>query len=118
MDDNSTAVNVLLFLGVTLPLILLEVAAFIDLYRRKELSLVRKLIWVAIVILTAYIGLVIYYAMRPPAVPKGKEHGATDGRTARIVSGLDELRGDHSADRIDDETYLARKRELLGLTAT
>jgi hypothetical protein len=112
----TEAVDVMLRIAVVVPLILLYLATYFDLYRRTDLSVVKKLLWAVFVFFTVYVGIAIYFMFRPPNTPEGKQYDATEHRTSAIVDSLEELQVKHEAGTIDAETYLDRKRELLGLT--
>ena len=101
--------------AVFAPLFLLWAAAFISLYRRKDLSIVRKLAWAAIIILTIYVGVALYFIMRPSPPPEGKRYDETVPRTSSIVAEIERLHGEHARGAIDDASYLAAKRDLLGV---
>ena len=102
-------------IAITVPLGLLYFASYLDLVRRDDLSLRRKLMWAAIVFFLVFIGVVIYFFMRPPRPPEGKRYGETVSRTGAIVSELETAVAAHAAGDVSDEEFLSRKRTLLGL---
>ncbi len=77
--------NVLLWIAVTVPLALLWVAVLVDLLRRKDLSLVRKAMWAAIVVFTIHIGVLLYFVFRPVPPPAGKRDHDEADRSSKIV---------------------------------
>ena len=85
----------IIFLFV-IPLAVLWTAIVIDLVRRSDISLVRKLLWAGFTAFTAEFGAVVYIAMRPLRYPE-------DGLTRRAENELaDQLlsaaeRGDQGA---------------------
>ena len=105
----------ILWIAIFIPLILLFVASFIDLYRRKDLSVVRKLLWVAVIVLTVYIGVALYYLFRPPSTPVGKRSGDTNEHTRSVVDQLEGFRSAHDRGELDDAAFLEAKRGVLGL---
>ncbi len=115
MNAVDDALTVLLWVAFTAPLIALWVAGFWDLAHRNDLSLSRKAVWGALFVLTLYIGLAVYFAMRPVRQPAGKAASYTVPRASVIVGELEALAATRRADEITEEAFLARKRELLGL---
>ena len=115
MDTVDDALNVLLRVAFLAPLVALWVAGFWDLAHRKDLSVFRKAVWAALFILTLYIGLAFYFAMRPVSPPAGKGTNHTVPRASRVVTELESLAVTHRAAEITDDAFLTRKRELLGL---
>lgn len=109
--DNS----VILWVAVTLPLLALWIAAYWDLVFRSDLPLVRKILWGTAIFFTAYIGIAAYFLSRPIPEPPGKNLGESVPRTSAIVTDLERLSEENRAGTLTDESYLARKRELLGL---
>lgn len=107
--------NALLFwVAVTLPLFAFWVAAMWDLVFRRDLPFIKKLVWAAVIVFGAYVGLAAYFIARPIPEPPGKSVGDSVPRTSAIVTELERLAQAHADDAIADEAYLARKRELLG----
>lgn len=102
-------------IAIIVPLLLLWVASFVDLFRRKDLAVFRKVLWATLILLTAYVGIAIYFVARPIRAPEGKRYGTTAPRTRDIVDGIEGLREQHAEGAVDDETYLTEKRLLLGL---
>lgn len=111
-DESVSAV---VGIAIVIPLLLLWVASFVDLFRRKDISVVRKALWATLILLTAYVGIAIYFVARPARAPEGKRYGTTAPRTRGIVDGIEGLREQHAEGSIDDEMYLTEKRLLLGL---
>jgi hypothetical protein len=116
LDDLETAADVLLVIAITIPLFLLWVAVIVDLLRRKDLSIGKKLMWLVIVVVTVYIGVVLYFIFRPVPPPSGKREHDKDDRASAIVAGIEVLHVQHDAGDISDDAYLNAKRELLGLS--
>jgi|GEM_PF-1459403 len=104
------------WIAIVVPLFLLFTASFVDLFRRKDLSVIRKVLWVAVILLTAYIGVALYFLLRPPRTPEGKHDSATETRTKGIVDQLQDLKGAHEQGDIDDEAFLEGKRMILGIS--
>lgn len=117
MDSVDDALEVLLWVGFTAPLIALWIAGFWDLAHRKDLSVFRKAVWGALFVLTLYIGLVVYFAIRPVRLPAGKGNSQTVPRASGIVTELEALSASHRSGGITDDAFVARKQELLGLNA-
>jgi uncharacterized membrane protein len=117
VNDIEAAADVLLIIAVTVPLLLLWVAVIVDLLRRRDLSVGKKLMWLAIVIVTIYVGVVLYFIFRPVPNPSGKREREKDERASAIVASIEVLHKRHAAGEISDSTYLEDKRELLGIGA-
>jgi uncharacterized membrane protein len=115
VNDVEAAADVLLLIAVTVPLVLLWAAVIVDLLRRKDLSIGRKVMWLAIVVFTVYIGVVLYFIFRPVPPPSGKHEKDKDERASGIVTSIEVLHVQHAAGDISDSVYLSAKRELLGL---
>lgn len=113
-----TALDTLALVALTLPLIALWVAAFWDIARRRDLSVVRKLTWSLIIVLTAYIGIAIYAIARPVPPPPGKVDAATLARASAIVGALEQLVSTHANGEVSDEQFKIAKRDILGLAPT
>jgi hypothetical protein len=108
--------RVLLVIGIMVPLFLLWIVTFVDIARRKDLSLPRKAMWTAVTFFGVYIGIAVYAAMRPVPEVLGKGIRQTVPETSATVSTLETLRAEHAGGSIGDADYLAKKRDLLGLT--
>ena len=67
----------------------------------------------ALIILTLYIGVALYFIMRPMPAPEGKRYDATVPRTSALVAEIERLHAMHEDGEIDDEAYLAAKNDLL-----
>lgn len=117
MDSIDDALQVLLWVAFSAPLIALWIAGFWDLAHRDDFTVYRKAVWAALFILTLYIGIAVYFAMRPVRPPAGKGNSQTVPRASTIVAELETLSAAKQADEIAEDTFLARKRELLGLDA-
>jgi Phospholipase_D-nuclease N-terminal len=113
----SDELDIATVVAIAIPLLLLLVVAVVDIVRRKDLTVVRKVLWIALIALTAYVGLAIYFIARPPRAPEGKRYGSTEPRSSTVVDQLEHLRSDRRTGALDDDTYLVRKREILGLDA-
>ncbi|MEN8238924.1 MAG: hypothetical protein ABFR53_06955 [Actinomycetota bacterium] len=116
MDNGIEATaRTLLWIALTVPLALLWVAVFVDLFRRKDLRFTRKAMWGAIVVFTIHIGVLVYFILRPIPPPHGKRARDTQDRASAIVESMEQLHTQHAAGDISDDAYLGAKRELLGL---
>lgn len=107
--DIATAIAILI------PLVLIVAAALIDCARRRDLSVAAKVLWTALIVFTLYIGTAIYYIARPPRAPEGKRYGDSVARSSALVDTITDLRAEHLAGHLSDDTYLAKKRAMLGL---
>ncbi len=106
----------LLSIGIAASLVLLWIVAFVDLARRRDLSVIKKVLWGLVIVFGAYIGIAAYFIMRPvPEVP-GKRTDATTPASSAIVEDLESLHSSYAEGSITDADYLAKKRSLLGLT--
>ena len=116
MNLAEETVEVLLIIGVTVPLFLLWIVTFVDIARRKDLSLPRKAMWTAVTFFGVYVGIAVYAATRPVPEVLGKGLRSSVPETSATVSTLEKLRTEHAGGSINDADYLAKKRDLLGLT--
>jgi len=115
VQDIEITADILVVIAIAVPLFLLWIAAFIDLFRRRDLGIGKKLMWGAIVIFSAHVGLLLYFVFRPVPPPSGKRpHDMTD-RASGIVTEIEVLHAEHDAGDISDAAYLTAKRTLLGL---
>jgi hypothetical protein len=113
MDFN--AIDSVMWIALTLPLIALWVVAFWDLVRRRDLGPARKIAWAVAFVLTAYIGIAVYAIVRPTPPPPGKARSATLPRASAIVQELETLVAAHTEGTVDDATFDTQKRRILGL---
>ncbi len=116
MNIAEDTARVLVVIGIAIPLLLLWIVTFVDIARRKNLPITRKALWTAVTFFGAHIGIAVYYGMRPVPEVLGKGLRPTTPETSATVSRLETLRADHTAGSINDADYLAKKRDLLGLT--
>jgi len=116
LSGLETTADVLLLIAVTVPLFLLWVVVIVDLLRRKDLSIWKKLMWLVIVVFTVHIGVVLYFIFRPVPPPSGKRERDRHDRASAIVTGIEVLHVRHNEGDISDDAFLEEKRELLGLT--
>ncbi|KAA3638334.1 MAG: hypothetical protein DWP92_06330 [Armatimonadetes bacterium] len=105
----------LLWIAIAIPLIALWVAVLWDLFRRKDLSVGRKIVWTAVIIVTAYVGIAIYFALRPIPDPPGKSSTQTVPRASAIVTELEDLVQRNANGELSESEFTATKRQLLGL---
>ncbi len=116
VDVIGLSASALLVFAVGTTLFLLWAASIADVFRRHDLSLVKKAAWVALIILTAHIGVAFYFAMRPIPPPYGKGVKHTIDRSSNLVKELERLHTAHAGGGMTDGAYLAAKRDLLGVT--
>ena len=107
--------SVLLGIAIATTLILLWAAALVDLFQRRDLSLIKKIAWVGVIIVTAHIGVAFYFAMRPIPPPYGKGIRHTVDRSSKLVTELERLHADHARGAMTDGSYLDAKQDLLGV---
>lgn len=107
--------RILVIIGLTVPLFLMWIVAYVDLARRRDLSVIKKALWATAMFFGAYIGIAAYAIMRPVPVVVGKGLNPTTPETSAIVDELESLRTSHSEGSLTEADYLARKRDLLGL---
>jgi hypothetical protein len=112
----EATIRTLLAIGIAASLILLWIVAYVDLARRKDLSVLKKVLWALIILFGAYIGIAAYFIMRPMPEVIGKRAHATTPASSEVVENLESLHESHAGGSITDTDYLARKRSLLGLT--
>ena len=111
----SVEADLALVVLVIAPLFVLWIVALFHIVaRRPDLSVGRKGIWSAIVLLLGYAGLLLYVMFRPPRpVARSGAEDATAGRTAlRRVS---RLIAAHNAGSISDEEFAREKAAVFGL---
>ena len=118
MFNLSLLPNWVVFVAVAVPLVLLWVAAAIEIVRRRDLSLGKKVLWGLVVIFGNYVGVAAYYIARPLRPPEGKRYGETEPRSSAVVGALEELAEQQATNPLPADEYLNRKRELLGLPAS
>ena len=112
----ENTIQILMGIGITASLILLWLVAYVDLARRKDLSVARKALWAFIMFFTAYIGIAAYFILRPVPEVFGKGANATTPESSAVVDDLESLHESHTEGSISDADYLAKKRALMGLT--
>ncbi len=116
MNIADETARTLVLIGVTIPLFLLWIVALVDIARRSDLGIGKRLMWAAVILFGLYIGIAVYFLMRPVAEVNGKGPNPTTPETSAIVNNIEALRSSHAEGSINDTDYLARKRDLLGLT--
>ena len=115
--DLELTAGAFILIAIAVPLILLWAAVFIDLFRRKDLSVIKKALWATLVIFSVHIGVVLYFIFRPVRPPEGKRLRHREDRSSAIVTEIEQLHKSHDDRAISDDDYLNAKRELLGLAA-
>lgn len=116
MKLAEETVLALIAIGISIPLLLLWIVTLVDIARRRDLSITKKIGWGLVVILGLYIGIAVYFIMRPVKEVDGKGLDHTVPETSAVVNNLESLHLSHSAGSVSDDDYIARKRDLLGLT--
>lgn len=109
------ALDTFMLVALALPLFALWVVAFWDIARRRDLTVIRKIMWSVVIVITAYIGIALYAIMRPVPPPPGKARSATIPRASAIVGALEALVAAHDGGDISDATFDLEKRKILGL---
>ncbi len=110
----SATVDLLPLVLVLAPLIVLWIlAVFHILVRRRDLSVAAKALWTVIVVLVPYVGLLLYYGLRPPRPPQGD--GGDDDASGTAIRRLVALADDHAAGRIDGDSFARQKEAVFGL---
>ena len=109
-------IRVLMGIGIAASLILIWIVAYVDLARRKDLPIIRKVAWALVMFFGAYIGIAAYFVLRPVPEVMGKGSHDTTPESSEIVNALETLHNEHADESISDADYLDRKRGLLGLT--
>lgn len=98
-----------LFIVGVVPLVVALVLALYEVVRRNDLTLPRKLMWVALLLVVPPIGLGLYVIARPP------RHRAAVDTTApgtRRAEALVDLVESHVHGTIDDDQYTERLTEF------
>ncbi len=109
-------IRILMGIGIAASLILIWIVAYVDLARRSDLSVVKKVAWALIIFFGAYFGIAAYFILRPVPEVMGKGLHHTTPESSEIVNEIEALHGDHADGSISDADYLEQKRDLLGLT--
>ena len=109
-------VEAVLGLAIIVPWVVSWAFALYDIFlRRHDLSMIRRLLWAAIVVVLPAIGVAFYVLMRPPPRAKGKDGPDPDTAEASVVDRLAGLVQEHDAGAVSDDDFAARKAALLGL---
>jgi hypothetical protein len=108
-------IRTLMGIGIAASLILIWIVAYVDLARRNDLSILKKIAWALIMFFGAYIGIAIYFVLRPVSEVMGKGLHHTTPESSETVNDIEALRDDHANGSLSDADYLERKRSLLGL---
>ncbi len=113
----SAKANLALVVLVVAPLLVVWIVALFHIVlQRPDLSVLWKGIWLAVVILAGYVGLLLYMAFRPARSPT--QFGAHDAAATRTaLRRLGELVERHDAGSIGDEEFARGKAEVFGLKA-
>lgn len=112
--------NFFFLLLIYVPLLLLWGAAIMDIFRRDDLSGVRKVVWVAVVILLPLLGTLVYLLSRP-AGATAYERAALDEANRQFVAHyapadhaqqLQVLASLHDRGKLTDAEFAAEKQRL------
>lgn len=109
-------IQVLIGIGIAASLILIWIVAYVDLARRRDLSVVKKALWALIMFFGAYVGIAAYFILRPVPEVMGKGQHKTTPESSEIVNELEVLHEHHADGSISDTDYVEQKHSLLGLT--
>ena len=101
----------LILLILAVPLIVLWVWAIVDAIRRSDLSQVRRVAWVGILVLVPVIGLAVYVVVRPP---RGRRLGVSDEAGAATAAALVDAAEAHRRGDLSDVDYRRTVAELGG----
>lgn len=94
----------LVFLYVV-PLVVLWAALLIDLIRRSDISLIKKMVWGIFTFVTAEFGAIVYIAMRPLRYPEDGVSSQSQNETVeRLLNVLDSE---------DSETMASAKQDAI-----
>ncbi len=104
-----------LIVAIAVPLVLLWLTALVEIVSRRDLSVAKKAMWIAAVIVANYVGVALYYIARPLRPPEGKRYGETLPASSAIVEELERLSAAQGTNPLPEDEYLSRKRRLLGL---
>ena len=89
------------FVLVSLPLLALLLYMIVDVVRRRDLRVTRRIVWVAVMLLVPIVGLGLYVVVRPPRALQMSGGGA-DVSTAEHIVVLAERR---QRGELSDEEY-------------
>lgn len=109
-------IRALMTVGIAASLILIWIVAYVDLARRNDLSVAKKVLWALIMFFGAYIGIAAYFVLRPVPEVMGKGLHQSTPDSSEVVSSLESLHDDHTDGSISDADYVDEKRSLFGLT--
>jgi len=100
---------------IYVPLIMLWVFGLSDIFRRRDLSGLAKVLWVLAIVFLPVIGLLIYFVVHPGPPEYGTSYYAYGSASAGPTVGeeLELLAGLHDRDKLTDEEYLEEKRRVL-----
>ena len=100
---------------VIVPLLVLEALSLYHVFaRRPDLSVIGKGGWAAGILLLPLLGVLVYALIRPPGTAHGKAR-AEDEAPGTTMRRLRRIIDDHDSGAIDDEQFVAAKRELFGV---
>lgn len=110
----SDEVNLLPIVLIVAPLVVLwGLAVFHIVARRPDLPAVGKAVWIAIVLVLPYFGLLLYAGLRPYRPLQAT--GIRDSVVNVAMRNLAKLVDDHAAGRIDDSAFAHEKAVVFGL---
>ena len=104
--------SIVTFVAITLPAFLVVGYALFDVITTKRLSVAKKVLWVAVIIVTIHIGVLFYLLFRPlPDRRQASQQGGSE-RSAEFLDLLER----HDRDQVPD--YTAQKQALFADTST
>lgn len=107
--------QIVIVVGILLPLFALWILTIWDLVRRDDLPIARKALWAAAIFFFAYFGIAAYAFARPAPQPDGKAQRTEVAESSTKVEELERLVARQRNDPIPDTDYQARKRAILDL---
>ncbi len=103
------------FAIIVIPVVVLWVYGLIDVFRRKDLSSIAKVLWALFIILLPILGVIVYHYIRPDSALADTVPSATQtfrgGKVPQDLSLLGEM---HQQGKLSDAEYEAAKRKIVG----
>ena len=119
MDDSLSFWNVFWLFLIFLPLAMMWAFALMDIFRRDDMGGVLKALWVFIIVITPFIGVLIYLLFRRPGATK-EERDAMDQASREFVTKYSDSSAQqlqviadlHDRGKLTDEEFAAEKARI------
>jgi hypothetical protein len=104
--------NLFWLFAIFLPLLFLWAFGLVDVFRRKDLSGIAKVIWVILILWLPILGVLIYFLSRPAHADVVTESHIDPNFS--VADELDKLSALHDQGKLSDEEWEIQKTRLLG----